>query len=225
MVCLQGLEESWVEAKPIQIKTLIISFAAIFCAEAATKIGISMVPLDRMLLMGLARLFETGALILIVLFCEKGLSFIGLARHTIFLGLKKGLIWSAGFGIVALVVFSLLMMAGVKVQPLIYTRLPKNNGGLILFLLIGGLVAPVTEEIFFRGILYGFFRRWGVFIALVLSTGIFILAHSLKGGIPITQLAGGILFAVAYEVEGNLMTPIVIHVLGNMGIFAVSMVA
>ena len=43
----------------------------------------------------------------------------------------------------------------------------------------------------------------------------------MKGGVQVTQLVGGILFAVAYEVEGSLMTPIVIHVLGNMGIFAV----
>jgi membrane protease YdiL (CAAX protease family) len=94
----------------------------------------------------------------------------------------------------------------------------------LLFVLIGGVLSPVTEEIFFRGILYGFFRRWGVFIALVLSTGIFLLAHPLRSGIPVPQLVGGILFAVAYEVEGCLMVPITIHCLGNLSIFSISLV-
>jgi hypothetical protein len=35
---------------------------------------------------------------------------------------------------------------------------------------------------------------------------------------------GGIVFAVAYELEGNLMVPITIHVLGNTAIFALSLV-
>jgi membrane protease YdiL (CAAX protease family) len=36
-------------------------------------------------------------------------------------------------------------------------------------------------------------------------------------------MVGGIVFAVAYEVEGSLMVPITIHVLGNMAIFALSL--
>jgi len=78
---------------------------------------------------------------------------------------------------------------------------------------------PVAEEIFFRGILYGFFRRWGAVAAVVLSTVIFVLAHPIFPGIPLPQVVGGVVFAVAYEVEGSLMVPITIHALGNMAIF------
>jgi hypothetical protein len=36
-------------------------------------------------------------------------------------------------------------------------------------------------------------------------------------------MAGGLLFAIAYEVEGNLMTPIIIHALANLTIFTISL--
>jgi membrane protease YdiL (CAAX protease family) len=212
------------EIRKIKIKTLVVSIVAVLGVEAALKIGLSTIPFDRMLLLGLARLLQTGALVGVVVTLEEGLACIGLERHTLYRGLKKGLFWSVGFGIVTLVALGLLFMAGVDVHSLLHTRLPAGLNDRVLFFLIGGIVAPVAEEVFFRGILYGFFRRWGFMIALVLSTGIFLLAHPMKSGIPVTQLVGGILFAVAYEVEGSLMVPIVIHVLGNLGIFAFSLV-
>jgi len=41
----------------------------------------------------------------------------------------------------------------------------------------------------------------------------------------VTQMVGGILFTVAYEVEGSLMVPITIHILGNMDIFTLSLIS
>jgi hypothetical protein len=51
------------------------------------------------------------------------------------------------------------------------------------------------------------------------------LPHSQSSGLalPITQLIGGILFAVAYEIEKNLLVPITIHCLGNLAIFILSL--
>ena len=73
--------------------------------------------------------------------------------------------------------------------------------------------------------LYGFFRRWGVVVAIVVSTGVFVLAHPISQGFPIPQAVGGIVFALAYEIEGSLMTPIVIHVLGNLALFTLSLMS
>ena len=101
--------------------------------------------------------------------------------------------------------------------------MPVNRNELVLLFLVGGMVGPVAEEVFFRGICYGFFRRWGVFAAVVLTTGIFVLAHSLKFGVPVPQTIGGILFAMAYELEGSLLVPIIIHILGNLAIFSISL--
>ena len=152
------------------------------------------------------------------------MSSVGLAPSKIVTGLKRGLIWSAGFGICALLGFGVLYAAGMNPVSLIRTRFPQGAPAVILFFAVGGLVAPIAEEVFFRGIFYGFIRRWGVLLAIVCSTAVFVIPHSINAGIPVTQIVGGIVFAVAYEVEGNLMVPITIHVLGNTSIFALSLV-
>ena len=92
---------------------------------------------------------------------------------------------------------------------------------MMLFFLVGGVVAPVAEEILFRGLVYGFLRRWGAILAVILSTALFALAPPLRG-LPLTQIVGGLLFASAYEMENNLLVPITIHVLGNLAIFTLS---
>jgi membrane protease YdiL (CAAX protease family) len=211
------------EAKKIKIKTLLICLAAIFCIEGTRWFVVSRHLWDPMHALGVARLLEIILILLIVLIRGKGLPSIGLALSKVFPGFKKGLIWSVGFGVLALCGFIVLYIAGVKVLPLIKTPLPPKQNDILLFFLIGGIVGPVAEEVFFRGVLYGFFRRWGAVVALVLSTLFFVLAHPTSHGLPITQAVGGILFAIAYEVEGSLMTPITIHALGNMAIFTLSM--
>ena len=177
-----------------------------------------------MIALGIARLFEIILISLIVLVWEKGLPSIGLARSKMFSGFKKGLIWSAGFGVLALFAFLVLFLLGIDPAALIRTFLPTKQNDILLFFLIGGIVAPVAEEVFFRGLLYGFFRRWGVIAALFLSTLLFVLPHIGSHGLPVTQMVGGLLFAIAYEVEGSLMVPITIHVLGNMAIFTLSLI-
>jgi hypothetical protein len=59
----------------------------------------------------------------------------------------------------------------------------------------------VAEEIFFRGLIYGYLRRWGFWPALALSTLIFTLLHTGAAGILLPQIVGGLVFAAAYEIE------------------------
>jgi membrane protease YdiL (CAAX protease family) len=204
------------EAEHIEIKTLVISLATMLCIEVAMRAVISRNLSSQMIVLGVTRLLEIILLMLIVLIWGGGLSSIGLAPSKVVSGLKKGVIWSAGFGMVA---FLALFADGINGVTLIQAHLPGKPSEIILFFVIGGMVGPIAEEIFFRGILYGFFRRWGVVVALVLSTVVFVFTHPSHHGVPVTQVVGGVVFAVAYEVEGSLMTPITIHILGNMAIF------
>lgn len=210
------------EADKIEIKTLVISLVIIVCLEAFAKLVSANGLCYPMIILGVARLLDIILLMLVVLIWGKGLSSIGLAQSKIFHGLKKGLIWSAGFGLITLIAFFALYVVGINALELVHNHLPKSPGRITIFFLVGGVVGPIAEEIFFRGILYGFFRRWGILIALALSTLIFMLAHPVFPGIPVTQVVGGIVFALAYEIEGSLMAPITIHVLGNMAIFTLT---
>ncbi len=211
------------EAKQIKIETLLICLAAISCIEGARWFAGPMFQWDSMTALGVARLFETILILLVVMLWGNGLPSIGLASSQAFPGVKKGLIWSAGFGTLALSAFLILFLFGIDPIALIRTPLPAKQSDILLFFAVGGIVAPIAEEVFFRGILYGFFRRWGVVVALVFSTLLFVFPHLGTHGLPTTQIIGGILFAIAYEVGGSLMVPITIHALGNMAIFTLSL--
>jgi hypothetical protein len=211
------------EAKKVELKILIISLAAIIPIELVMKAVITKNQYLPIVILGAARLFETSLMIMIFFVWGKGISSVGLAPSKMIHGLKKGLIWSACFGIITSLVFAVLYAVGQNPLTLIKTRLPSNHSEIILFFLIGGFIAPITEEIFFRGILYGFFRRWGVLVALILSTLLFMLVHPIGSRIPLPQVVGGIVFAVSYEMTRSLLTPITIHILGNTAIFTLSM--
>jgi membrane protease YdiL (CAAX protease family) len=178
-----------------------------------------------MLILGGARLFEILLIILIVSTWGQGLPSIGLAQSEMVPGLKKGLLWSAGFGAVTSIVCVGLFAASMNPLTFIRAQIPTQSSDLIFFFVVGGILGPVAEELFFRGILYGFLRRWGVIVALLLSTLIFVLCHPIHQGIPVTRLLGGLLFAVAYEISGSLMVPITIHGLGNLAIFTLSLIS
>ena len=213
------------EPGEIKIKTLFISFVMIACIEATTKIAVSGSYFETMMILGTVRLLETVLIVVIVLIWGKGVSSIGLAPSTIIRGIKKGLIWSAAFGLITFFALFALFLFDINSLRLIHTHLPEKTNEIILFFLIGGIVGPIAEEIFFRGMLYGFFRRWGILAALIVTTLIFVLAHPVFPGIPATQVVGGLIFAVAYEVEKNLIVPITIHILGNMAIFTLSLIS
>ena len=79
--------------------------------------------------------------------------------------------------------------------------------------------APVGEEVIYRGILYPPLReRLGVWKAILVSAAIFAVMHnilSLSLFVPITQFAGGLIFAYAYEKSGSLIYPMIYHACGN----------
>ena len=224
MVCLQGIASTWMEANEIKSGTLVISVLGIAAIELAARVLISRKILAPMSGVGLARVAEIFFLLALIKFREKRFSIIGLASTTVYKGFKRGLIWSISFGAGAAIVLFIIYLAGIKISALFGMRLPTESSRLIAFLLAGLLVGPIAEEIFFRGILYGFFRRWGIPFAVILSTLLFVLPHAPSSGpaIPVTQLIGGILFAVSYEIEKNLLVPITIHSLGNLAIFTLA---
>jgi len=209
-----------VEAKQIQVKTLALSIAAVALVEAG--LVFSKATFNPLLRLFLARLLELGLIVWMINLAEGSVTSIGLDRARWLPGLIRGLLWSAGFGALSGIVFAVLFMAEINPLALFGTSLPKSLVDLFLFFFVGGIVAPVTEEVFFRGVLYGFLRRQGIVAALVLSTTAFALTHGLGHGLPATQVVGGILFAAAYEIEKNLVVPITIHCLGNLAIFALS---
>jgi len=113
------------------------------------------------------------------------------------------------------VYFAVLAATGVE---------PKGNipdeafDSVPLIILVGILsigLAPVMEETFFRGFLFGGLRgRWGVFFA-ALSTGfLFALAH-VDPLVFIPFTAVGMIFAWGYVYSGSLLASMIAHLLFN----------
>jgi membrane protease YdiL (CAAX protease family) len=212
------------ETDRIKVKTPIASLIAVISVELAARFVALKIEYFPMAILGAARLLEIILMISIVQIWEKGTSSIGLERSKILCGIRRGLIWSAGFGGVAFLVSLFLLRLGINPSKFIKTDLPSSHTEILILLLVVGMVGPIAEEIFFRGILFGFFRRWGFWIAFVLSVTLFTIAHPGFPKLSFSQIIGGMVFAMAYEVEKNLMVPIIVHVLGNVAILAMPLI-
>ncbi|MEN9227503.1 MAG: type II CAAX endopeptidase family protein [Gloeomargarita sp. HHBFW_bins_205] len=95
----------------------------------------------------------------------------------------------------------------------------KDPWLLALFALVIVGLAPFFEEVVFRGFLLpSLTRRLPLVGAIVVSGGIFALAH-LNVGELLPLAALGILLGFVYTREGSLWTPILLHALWNGGSF------
>ena len=98
----------------------------------------------------------------------------------------------------------------------------------LLIVLLGILslgLAPIMEETFFRGFLFGGLRgRWGLLVAAIASGLLFALAHFTGlSSLPLLPAIGmiGMLFAWSYHYTGSLFAPIGGHFLFNLAAFIV----
>lgn len=135
-----------------------------------------------------------------------------------------------GFALVALeiLVFYLVKMLNIKIlayrKDSILETIVSNNFLLFLvFILVIGIIGPVIEEIFFRGILFGWFRRYfNPWLGIVISSTVFGLLH-FRSILTITcAFLFGIALSWLYEHEKSLIYPIVLHMTFNIVVTAVN---
>lgn len=218
MVRVSKLEKTGLAPAPVPLKQFCLAMAFVLTAEAGATFLLTLENLSALPVLAGLRAVEILGLLCLFYWIPPGLSALGLDKASIGPGIFKGLLWSLGFAVVVALGFLCLYAYGKNPFALFRAKIP--TAGFWLYLLTGGLIGPVAEELLFRGVLYGFLRRWGIFVALFSSCLIFVLMH---GGGGFTQAVGGILFAVSYEWEGKLMVPIVIHVLGNLALFGIAL--
>jgi len=138
------------------------------------------------------------------------------------LGLRNFGGWAVGIGC-GLMTLSLLFNLGyatllsffdLQVQPDIAIAFENTNYP-ILLLFGGAVVAPIVEEIFYRGFVFAGLRgRWRWQTAAVISAGLFALVHFVPTSIlPIFLL--GLIFAFLYQLSGSIWPAILMHMLTN----------
>lgn len=134
----------------------------------------------------------------------------------------RGLGWGLLFVVVSGALSSLL--AGLGVEQNQAQQFPVAHTGVlgrVAVFVAGGLLAPVAEEIFFRGYVFrAITARKGLTRGLLYSSILFGLVHlNVAAFLPIA--VGALLLAVAYHRSGDLWTAIVAHAVNNIFAFSV----
>jgi hypothetical protein len=208
------------EPDNVPLKTLGVATAGILAVEALARWAAGHAALPPLAVTGAARVIDLAWIAWAVHRWGPGAQALGIDRPAWGRGLQRGCLWSIAFGALAAAAYGALRLSGVDAIGLLFSGRPARPVDPGLLFLVGGMIAPAAEEVYFRGLVFGFFRRWGFAPALVLSTAVFAGLHPAGAGIPVTQLVGGLVFAAAYEKERSLIVPILIHTLGNLALFS-----
>jgi membrane protease YdiL (CAAX protease family) len=135
----------------------------------------------------------------------------GLQRPT------RSYFWVVPLGLVAVYAIGIVhdLIVDPKQQEII-GEFPHSALGAAMFFLVAVVMAPVFEEIVFRGFLFrGFANSWGWVWGAVASAAIFGAAHlQLDVFLPLAAL--GFVLAWAYQRTGSLWTCITMHALFNL---------
>lgn len=209
----------------VELKPFLQSIFVVLSLEILIGIAVKQILMNSLLQLGLLRIAE---IVFLLFICHRNgivTPCMGISVDTMPRDVIWGMAWSIGFGMIVLFFALALFIFNINIMAMLEIRLPVENFNLALFFLVGGLIGPVAEELFFRGMVFGFFRRWGFWVAMVISTTAFAAAHGMNSSFPFIQIVGGALFAFSYEKTGNLMVPMTIHVLGNLAIFMSSVLA
>ena len=129
------------------------------------------------------------------------------------LGLGCGLLIAS---YVIILIHNLILMAlKIDTQGAEILELLSSLESPVWFFLVGAVLAPIVEEMFFRGFLFqGFRQKYGWVSAALLSSGIFAAAHlDLVALIPTFIL--GCLLAYVYHRSNSVWPGVILHVLVN----------
>ena len=89
--------------------------------------------------------------------------------------------------------------------------------GFVATLLGAGILVPISEELYFRGLLHTWFWRKSniVWLRVLASATIFGLAHADSIGVVFASAVIGVVNALAYERTRSLFIPIIVHMTTN----------
>ncbi|MEW6623947.1 MAG: type II CAAX endopeptidase family protein [Bacillota bacterium] len=140
---------------------------------------------------------------------------LGKPLKTLKNGIIGGIVLFALVVVVGIIMESILPMKP-DLQPFAQLVMEaKDRRDLISLFVIGSILAPIGEEVYFRGLVYPVFKnKWGVGFGMILSGIFFALLHfDIIRFFPLAL--GGIGLAYIYEKTGSLFACMIAHGLWN----------
>jgi uncharacterized protein len=129
------------------------------------------------------------------------------------LGLGCGLL-IASYAVI--IIHNLILIAlGIDTQAESIFKLFENIESPVWFFIVGVVLAPIVEEIFFRGFVFqGFRQRYGWVNSMLLSSALFAAAH-LDPVALIPTFILGCLLAYMYQRSNSIWPGVILHFLVN----------
>ncbi len=126
-----------------------------------------------------------------------------------------------GGGLLLIFIVALGMIINLlhpDIQPQLFEemlRTASGPGGFIILLIMGAVLAPISEELYYRGMIYPVFRSYvGPFWGAIIAGSLFGLVHwDLWRAIPLA--AGGVILCYIYEKSGSILVSALAHGLWN----------
>jgi membrane protease YdiL (CAAX protease family) len=120
--------------------------------------------------------------------------------------------------IIGLIALGVQILLGMPLEnPQLEFLVPKDFSliGAFTMIILGGILIPVAEEVFFRGVLYRWMRQYsGRWLAIIASSLIFGALHG-DIAVAFATFIMGIVLAWFYEYSGSLWPSILIHATNN----------
>ncbi len=147
------------------------------------------------------------------------------ARNWTWWALGKETLWAIAWGggtLLGCVLLAWLMQSILGIEhrdsAIVETARRAPNSPLLLLLLLLGMTAiPVAEELFYRGYLYNVLKiRVHRVVAAAVAALLFVIPHRYDLVGSATIFLVGLAFVAAYEHRKTLVTPVLVHILGNV---------
>lgn len=136
-------------------------------------------------------------------------------------GFRTAPIRLLGFGVSSLFI---LVLGGMLIKYTGYlmfgtvssSAVSVSSSGDLLYIMLSGIIVPaITEEVLFRGVVFGSYERTlGSFTAILASALLFAFIHFDSVNF-ISYLYAGIILGIAAAVTRSVFAPIVLHLLNN----------